>query len=173
MKLFKAMLCSVAALSLLLPAAHAQAVPTLVKIALTQPTGHPTTDLIRGQFKKTIEEKTNGRFRIDVFDNYSFGNFEAVVQGLQFGMLQFAQESPSNLSIYDPKLMIFDLPYLMPDYDAVNILLDRPRHPFLLDEQAIPHHGRSQVHEDPRHRFQGSYQYDQGLRHEPHPHGLE
>lgn len=124
MKLFKAMLCSVAALSLLLPAAHAQAAPTVVKIALTQPTGHPTTDLIRGQFKKTIEEKTNGRFRIDVFDNYSFGNFEAVVQGLQFGMLQFAQESPSNLSIYDPKLMIFDLPYLMPDYDAVNILLD-------------------------------------------------
>ena len=56
-----------------------------------------------------------------MFDNYSFGNFEAVVQGLQFGMLQFAQESPSNLSIYDPKLMIFDLPYLMPDYDAVNI----------------------------------------------------
>ena len=106
MKLFKAMLCSVAALSLLLPAAHAQAAPTVVKIALTQPTGHPTTDLIRGQFKKTIEEKTNGRFRIDVFDNYSFGNFEAVVQGLQFGMLQFAQESPSNLSIYDPKLMI-------------------------------------------------------------------
>ena len=124
MKLFKAMLCSVAALSLLLPAAHAQAAPTVVKIALTQPTGHPTTDLIRGQFKKTIEEKTNGRFRIDVFDNYSFGNFEAVVQGLQFGMLQFAQESPSNLSIYDPKLLIFDLPYLMPDYDAVNILLD-------------------------------------------------
>ena len=124
MKLFKAMLCSVAALSLLLPAAHAQAAPTVVKIALTQPTGHPTTDLIRGQFKKAIEEKTNGRFRIDVFDNYSFGNFEAVVQGLQFGMLQFAQESPSNLSIYDPKLMIFDLPYLMPDYDAVNILLD-------------------------------------------------
>ena len=71
MKLFKAMLCSVAALSLLLPAAHAQAAPTVVKIALTQPTGHPTTDLIRGQFKKTIEEKTNGRFRIDVFDNYS------------------------------------------------------------------------------------------------------
>ena len=59
-----------------------------------------------------------------MFDNYSFGNFEAVVQGLQFGMLQFAQESPSNLSIYDPKLLIFDLPYLMPDYDAVNILLD-------------------------------------------------
>ena len=55
MKLFKAMLCSVAALSLLLPAAHAQAAPTVVKIALTQPTGHPTTDLIRGQFKKTIE----------------------------------------------------------------------------------------------------------------------
>ena len=39
MKLFKAMLCSVAALSLLLPAAHAQAAPTVVKIALTQPTG--------------------------------------------------------------------------------------------------------------------------------------
>ena len=58
-----------------------------------------------------------------MFDNYSFGNFEAVVQGLQFGMLQFAP-SPLNLSIYDPKLMIFDLPYLMPDYDAVNILLD-------------------------------------------------
>ena len=158
MKLFKAMLCSVAALSLLLPAAHAQAAPTVVKIALTQPTGHPTTDLIRGQFKKTIEEKTNGRFRIDVFDNYSFGNFEAVVQGLQFGMLQFAQESPSNLSIYDPKLMIFDLPYLMPEYSArrqgwegtepfprkdrhQGHGLDRPRHPFLLDEQAIPHHG--------------------------------
>ena len=61
-----------------------------------------------------------------MLDNYSFGNFEAVVQGLQFGILQFAQESPSNLSIYDPRLMIFDLPYLMPDYDAVNILLDGP-----------------------------------------------
>lgn len=123
MKLLKAMFCSVAALSLMCPVVS-EAAPTVVKIALTQPAGHPTTDLIRGQFKKTIEEKTNGRYRIDVFDNYSFGNFEAVVQGLQFGMLQFAQESPSNLSIYDPKLMLFDLPYLMPDYDAVNILLD-------------------------------------------------
>ena len=53
MKLFKAMLCSVAALSLLLPAAHAQAAPTVVKIALTQPTGHPTTDLIRYIRSKT------------------------------------------------------------------------------------------------------------------------
>lgn len=123
MKLFKAVLCSIAALGLLLPAASHAAAPIVVKIALTQPVGHPTTDLIRGQFKKTIEEKTNGRYRIDVFDNYSFGNFEAVVQSLQFGMLQFAQESPSNLSSYDPKLMIFDLPYIMPDYDAVNILL--------------------------------------------------
>lgn len=57
MKLFKAMLCSVAALSLLLPAAHAQAAPTVVKIALTQPTGHPTTDLIRGQFKRPLKKR--------------------------------------------------------------------------------------------------------------------
>ena len=36
-----------------------------------------------------------------------------------------------------------------------------------------PFHTAEAKSMNPRHRFQGSYQYDQGLRHEPHPHGLE
>ena len=126
MNLFKHFCCAAALLGLLLPGQSLAADPIVVKIALTQPAGHPTTQLISGMFKETIEKETNGRYRIDIFDNYSFGNFEAVVQGLQFGMLQFAQESPSNLSIYNPQLMVFDLPFLMPDYDAVNLVLDGP-----------------------------------------------
>ena len=126
MKLFRNLLGAIALSGLIFSGPALAADPIVVKIALTQPASHPTTQLISGLFKETIEKKTNGKYRIDVFDNYSFGNFEAVVQGLQFGMLQFAQESPSNLSIYNPELMVFDLPYLMPDYDAVNLVLGSP-----------------------------------------------
>lgn len=125
MPLFKRVIAVLALIALLVPAA-AQAAPVVVKIALTQPGTHPTTQLFEGLFKETIERESKGKYRVDVFNNYSFGNFEAVVQGLQFGMLQFAQESPSNLSIYNPQLMVFDLPYLMPDYDSVNLILDSP-----------------------------------------------
>ena len=42
------------------------------------------------------------------------------------GVLQIGAESTSNFSVFDQRLMLFDMPYLFPSYEAVDLILDGP-----------------------------------------------
>lgn len=95
------------------------AAPKVVKVSIVQPDGDPSADAMREEFKKFIEDKTHGRYRVDVYTGGSLGNSDTVFQGVQFGSLHIATESTSNLSQFAPPLSVLDMPYLFPSWASI------------------------------------------------------
>ncbi|MEG2173485.1 MAG: TRAP transporter substrate-binding protein [Desulfovibrionaceae bacterium] len=101
------------------------AAPIMVKLAHPNVPQHPMGQAFI-TFKQLIEQRSNGKFRVDVLDSSKFGNASSVIQGLQMGMLQMGSESTSNLSIANDKLLLFDMPFLFSDYASTDIITDGP-----------------------------------------------
>ena len=106
-------------------ATSALAGPTVIKLAHPNVPQHPMGQAFI-KFKELIEERSNGEFRVDIFDSSKFGNFDSVVQGLQLNMLQMGSASTPNLSPFSNEFLIFDLPFLFPDYPSTDLITDGP-----------------------------------------------
>ena len=78
-------LCLMAAL---IGASPAQAAPIPVKI-----TTHATTSMAICRsletMKKYVEEKTNGKYRIDYYGQFKLGSMENCYQGMRLGTIHF------------------------------------------------------------------------------------
>ncbi len=77
-------------------------------------------------FKADLEKRSGGLFRVDIYDSSKYGNFDAVVQGLQMGVLQMGSDAPNNFSVFNPKLMFLDMPFVIPSYEAADLITDGP-----------------------------------------------
>ena len=111
-------------LSISLSAASA-AGPIVIKLAHPNVPQHPMGQAFI-KFKELLEERSKGEFRVDIFDSSKFGNFDAVVQGLQLNMLQMGSDSTPNLSPFSDEFLIFDLPFLFTDYPSTDLITDGP-----------------------------------------------
>lgn len=122
MNLFRMLSMSLALLLTISTAAHAAKV---IKLAHPNVPTHPM-----GQgyelFKKDLEERSNGAFKVQIYDSSKFGNFDAVVQGIRMGVLQMGSDGVGNFSVFNPKLMMFDMPFIIPSYEASDIITDGP-----------------------------------------------
>lgn len=114
---------SVMALSLSTTAAIADA--TVIKLAHPNVPQHPMGQAFI-KFKELIEERSNGAFQVDLYDSSKYGNFDSVVQGLQLNILQMGSASTPNLSPFSEEFLIFDLPFLFPDYPSTDKITDGP-----------------------------------------------
>jgi tripartite ATP-independent transporter DctP family solute receptor len=99
--------------------------PTVIKIAHPNVPQHPMGQCFE-KFKELVEERSNGKFRVDVYDSSKFGNFDSVVQGLQYNMLQMGSASTPNLSPFSDSFLIYDLPFLFPNYESTDLITDGP-----------------------------------------------
>lgn len=104
-------------------AVKAQAKQIVLKVAYTNVPEHPQGEAFP-LFKKAVEERSRGEIKVELYDNGKFGNYDSNMQGLQMGVLALAAESTSNYSVYNPKLQIFDIPYLVPSFAAAERILD-------------------------------------------------
>ena len=77
-------------------------------------------------FKQDLEKRSNGAFKVQIYDSSKFGNFDAVVQGLQMGVLQMGSDAPANFSVFNPKFMMFDMPFVIPSYEKADLITDGP-----------------------------------------------
>jgi tripartite ATP-independent transporter DctP family solute receptor len=77
-------------------------------------------------FKKDLEERSKGTFSVEIYDSSKFGNFDAMVQGLQMGVLQMGSDACNNLSVFNPKLMMFDMPFIINTYEEADLITDGP-----------------------------------------------
>lgn len=115
-------LCALAGLLSFTPA---QAAPIPVKI-----TTHATSSMALCRslvtMKNFIEEKTNGKYRVDIYDQFKLGTMESAYQGMQLGTVHFLVEGPSNLSNFMPIFAMFDLGYIFPDADTADEVLSGP-----------------------------------------------
>lgn len=99
--------------------------PTVIKIAHPNVPQHPMGQCFE-KFKELVEQRSDGRFRVDVYDSSKFGNFDSVVQGLQYNMLQMGSASTPNLSPFSDSFLIYDLPFLFPNYESTDLITDGP-----------------------------------------------
>lgn len=77
-------------------------------------------------FKEDLEKRSNGFFKVQIFDSSKYGNFDAVVQGISMGVLQMGSDGIGNFSVFNDELMIFDMPYLFPSYEKCDLVEDGP-----------------------------------------------
>lgn len=109
------------ALALTLTVSLAQAAPIQIKVSCQSTVNDPPSQALQ-VFKKVIEEKSKGKYQVDLYYSSSLGACDTVVQGVQFGSIHFGFESTSNMSQFAPLLALTDCPYLFlnpEDYKAI------------------------------------------------------
>ncbi len=72
------LLASTFCLCLTLLATSAFAAPIVIKLAHPNVPAHPMGEAFE-LFKKDLEERSKGAFRVEIYDSSKYGNFDAVV----------------------------------------------------------------------------------------------
>lgn len=93
--------------------------------------GHPDAPThpiqISGEyFAKLIEERTEGRYKVEIYGQNTIGNQRELIESLQTGAVDFAVTGGGALASFFPKTQVFDLPFLFRDAAAAEKLLDGP-----------------------------------------------
>lgn len=93
---------------------------------------HPmNTTLI--EMAKQIEEKTDGRVTFAVFPEATLGGEREMLEGAKLGTMDIVLSTTAVAGNFDPKMKIFDLPFLFKDRDQAISVLDGPIGEELLD----------------------------------------
>ena len=93
----------------------ASAGPELIlRYAENQPEDYPTTQAALA-FADLLEQRTEGRVKVVVYCGGELGAEQSVIQQMQFGGIDFARVSLSQLAECVPALSVLQLPYLYTD----------------------------------------------------------
>jgi len=99
------------ALALVFAALPATADTVVLRLGETHVADYPTT---KGnyEFARLVEERTGGRIKIEVYHSSQLGQEKAVIEGVQFGAIDFTRVSISPLSAFAPAFDALQMPYL-------------------------------------------------------------
>lgn len=88
----------------------------VLRLAETHPADYPTT---QGdyEFARLVEERSNGRIKIEVYPGSQLGEERAVIEQVQFGAIDFTRVSISPLSAFSPNFDALQMPYLYRNAD--------------------------------------------------------
>ena len=78
------------------------------------------------KFAEIVEQKSNGRVKVQVYTAGQLGNDREMTEAVQAGTLEMAVVSTMAMSAFEPSIQLFDLPYLFPDYKTAYRILDGP-----------------------------------------------
>lgn len=115
-----ATLIGTAAFALGLPAA-AQA----LRSADIHPDGYPTVEAV-AHMGKLLEERSNGRISITVFNNASLGSEKDTIEQTRFGVIDMNRVNAAPFNNLVPETVVLGLPFLFRDTDHMHKVLDGP-----------------------------------------------
>ncbi|MBR1736131.1 MAG: TRAP transporter substrate-binding protein [Firmicutes bacterium] len=104
----------------------------VLKLAEVHETGYPTT-LADEKFAELVEQKTNGKVKIEVYPDGKLGSESEAVAQMQEGTVDFARVSLSPMAQYEPKLNVLLMPYLYDDDKHMWKVLNSPIGQDMLD----------------------------------------
>ena len=112
------------ALALVLVKSVATASAVTLKLSEVHIDGYPTT-LADREFARLVEEKTEGRIKIEVYANASlYGEETGAIEAMQMGDIAFARVSASPVSSYVPAMNAIQMPYIYKSADHMWAVLD-------------------------------------------------
>lgn len=95
------------------------------RLAENHAEGYPTTMADR-EFAKLVDERTDGRIKIEVYPNEQLGDEKSVVEQVQFEAIDFARVSISPLTEFEKSLGVLMLPYIYRDKEHMFDVIDGP-----------------------------------------------
>ena len=104
-------------------ASSQQEKPLILRYAENQPEDYPTTQAALA-FAGLMADQTDGRVKVAVYSGGELGAEQSVIQQMQFGGIDFARISLSQLAEYIPALSVLQLPYLYEDASQMWRVLD-------------------------------------------------
>ncbi|MFD3450393.1 TRAP transporter substrate-binding protein [Microbacteriaceae bacterium 4G12] len=75
--------------------------------------------LAANKFAELVNEKSNGKIKIEVFPNGSLYSDIEEFHALKSGQVQIIAPSTSKLGMFSPKWGVLDLPFAFPSYEAL------------------------------------------------------
>ena len=133
-KLAVLLLLAVALVLPLVAGGSAEKGQTVLTLSEVHAEGYPTT-LADYEFARLVEERTEGRIKIDVYSGGTlYGEETGSIEALQIGDLAFARVSASPVASYVPALNVIQLPYLYRDGDHMWQVLNSEIGQNMLDE---------------------------------------
>lgn len=76
------------------------------------------------KFKEEVEAKSGGAIKVDVFPSGQLGSIREMVEGIQMGTIDVATAASSVLANFSPEVAVYDLPFLLKDYQHAYRTLD-------------------------------------------------
>ena len=91
-------------------------------------TGDPDTPVyVTGaKFKQSVEQKSNGRIKVQLFPGGVLGDQLALVSGVRTGAIDIGIMVAWSLATVEPSLLLPELPFLFQNVEAARKLLDGP-----------------------------------------------
>ncbi|MGL4637922.1 MAG: TRAP transporter substrate-binding protein [Beijerinckiaceae bacterium] len=111
------------AMALSLGAASAQTVT--LRSADTHPEGYPTVEAVKfmGQL---IEQRTNGKFKIQIFPSSTLGQEKDTVEQTRFGVIDMNRVNMAPLNNLIPETSVPGLPFVFRSVDHMRKVMDGP-----------------------------------------------
>jgi tripartite ATP-independent transporter DctP family solute receptor len=102
------------------------------RLADNQPVEYPTV-VGDKKFAELVEERTDGRIKIEVFPSAQLGDEKSVLEQVQLGAIEFARTNASPLSEFNKALSVLSLPYVFESEDHIWNFLESDKGEELLD----------------------------------------
>ena len=169
--------------------------PIAVKVGHVNPPGDPSHDAWEF-FKKTLEEKSGGKFKVDLYPAGQLGEERELIEQAKMGSVDLVTVNSAPLSLHFPKFDLFVLPYLFRDEPHLRRFADGPvgqklaedfekatnikligilgerRPPHVPPQEGHQHPRRLQGREGPCHEQRGLHRPLQRPGRHAHPDGL-
>ena len=68
-------------------------------------------------------ERSKGRLELQLFPNQALGNERDMIEGMQLGTVDMAIINTPLLASFEPRFMLFDMPFMFNDWNHVNRVL--------------------------------------------------
>ncbi|MDF2891153.1 MAG: putative transporter [Clostridia bacterium] len=78
------------------------------------------------EFERIVEEKTGGRYDVQVYANAQLGDDVKATQDVRMGNLEIVVTSASPITGLAPAFMVFDLPFIVSSEKAADAIFDGP-----------------------------------------------
>lgn len=75
-------------------------------------------------FKEKVEELSGGNMTVDIFPNGQLGTLADAAAGIQMGTLDIAPVSSTVLANFAPSIAVYDLPFIIENYEHAYKTLD-------------------------------------------------
>jgi len=76
------------------------------------------------KFKEIVEEKTEGKVKVETYHSGQLGDDRSMTEALQIGSQEVTIPSTAPLANFVPEFSIFDFPFLFPNEEVADAVLD-------------------------------------------------